>query len=117
MPFQVTLKKVIAGLDEKRLELLDIVVHLEKVTGWQQKKWEHWMNWQQACAQKPRAYLIYAEIGVNEKVVWREDDSEALILFSKTLFSAGQGKSSTYITWFFWHNATCRGADRLFNNA
>ena len=33
---QVTLKKVIAGLDEKRLELLDIVVHLEKVTVWQQ---------------------------------------------------------------------------------
>eukprot|EP00434_Breviolum_minutum_P000998 symbB.v1.2.000874.t1/scaffold38.1/size396883/14 len=28
---EVTLKKVIAGLDEKRLELLDIVVHLEKV--------------------------------------------------------------------------------------
>lgn len=36
VPFQVTLKKVIAGLDEKRLELLDIVVHLEKVTVWQQ---------------------------------------------------------------------------------
>lgn len=30
------MKKVIAGLDEKRLELLDIVVHLEKVTVWQQ---------------------------------------------------------------------------------
>jgi len=28
---EVTLKKVITGLDEKRLELLDIVVHLEKV--------------------------------------------------------------------------------------